>query len=157
MSKSRVDAFAALVADVYELAGVLRRHGDEIAGRVGQTQARWQLLSVVSEGEWTVPRIAQRLGISRQAVQRVADDLERDGLLRFAGNPEHRRSPLVEPTDTGRSTLFDISIAARSWQRHVTEALDNEAIGRATHDIRELLDRIAAVDAAGPTRSPRPE
>ena len=63
----------------------------------------------------------------------------------------------VEPTDTGRSTLFDISIAARSWQRHVTEALDNEAIGRATHDIRELLDRIAAVDAAGPTRSPRPE
>lgn len=150
MTKSRVEAFALLAADVYELAGVLRRHGEEIAGRVGQTQARWQLLSVVSDGAWTVPRVAERLGISRQAVQRVADDLHADGLLRFVDNPEHRRSPLVELTDVGRETLTAISIAARSWQRHITEGIDEKAITRTTKHIRELLTRIAALDAIKP-------
>ena len=64
-----------LVADLYEAAGALRRHGDRLAAAAGQSQARWQLVSVASAGGWTVPRIAHRLGITRQAVERVADDL----------------------------------------------------------------------------------
>lgn len=152
MPTSRVDAFALLVADVYELAGVLRRHGEEIAGQVGQTQARWQLLSVLSEGAWTVPRVAERLGISRQAVQRVADDLHADGLLRYVDNPGRRRSPLVELTETGHATLTDISKAARSWQRSVTSGLDGATITRTTADIREILHRIATLDATRTNR-----
>lgn len=147
MSTSSEDAFRSLVADVYELAGVLRRHGDEIAGRVGQTQARWQLLSVVSEGEWTVPRVAERLGISRQAVQRVADDLEVDGLVRYVDNPRHRRSPLVELTGDGSTTLASITNAARSWHEDILEHLDEEALPRMGHDIRMLLTQIDGMDS----------
>ena len=40
---------ALLVADVYEAAGVLRKSGEAVAATEGQTQARWQLLSAVSE------------------------------------------------------------------------------------------------------------
>ena len=51
----QMDAFALLVADVYDAAGVLRRLGEQTAATEGQTQARWQVLSVISDGDWTVP------------------------------------------------------------------------------------------------------
>ena len=89
------DAFALLVADIFEAAGALRRDGEGIASSAGQTQARWQLLSVVAAGDWTVPMAADRLGTSRQAVQRIANELVNDGLAAFIDNPRHRRSPFL--------------------------------------------------------------
>ena len=48
-----------LVADVYELAGALRSAGERIAATQGQTQARWQVMSVITDDELPVPRIAR--------------------------------------------------------------------------------------------------
>ncbi len=91
------DEMALLVADVYELAGLLRRSGEAIAAREGQTQARWQFLSVISGDALTVPQAARRLGVTRQAVQRVANELVDDGLAELVANPDHRTSPAGEP------------------------------------------------------------
>jgi DNA-binding MarR family transcriptional regulator len=104
-----------LVADLYEAAGAVRRHGERIAAAAGQTQARWQVLSVASEGDWTVPHIARRLGISRQAVQRVTDELLVDGLVRSEPNPNHQRSLLIRLTDTGHAALASITARAEVW------------------------------------------
>ena len=110
------DAFALLVADIFEAAGVLRRDGERIASSAGQTQARWQLLSVVSAGDWTVPMAADRLGTSRQAVQRIANELVNDGLAAFTGNPRHRRSPFLRLTDEGIRVLD--AITGQAQRRH---------------------------------------
>ena len=108
------EAFALLVADVFDAAGVLRRYGERIAASAGQTQARWQLLSVVSEGDWTVPMAADRLGISRQAVQRIANDVVTDDLAVFEENPRHRRSPFLRLTANGRAGARRRSPSRRS-------------------------------------------
>ncbi len=84
------DEIARLVADVFELAGLLRRSGEVVAAREGHTQARWQLLSVVSDRALTVPQAARRLGVTRQGVQRVANDLVVCGLAELRHNPDHR-------------------------------------------------------------------
>ena len=110
------DEWALFVADVYELAGRLRRDGERTAASVGQTQARWQLLSVVSSGDCTVPNAAERLGISRQAVQRIANELASDGLVEFVDNPRHRRSPFVRLSPDGHRVLRAIDVRGR--QRH---------------------------------------
>ncbi len=110
------DEMALLVADVFDAAGVLRRYGERTADSGGQTQARWQLLSVVSEGDWTVPMAADRLGTSRQAVQRVANELVADGLAAFDDNPRHRRSPFLRLNAEGRRVLGVINREAR--RRH---------------------------------------
>ena len=102
---SNLDAFALLVADVFDAAGVLRRFGERIAAAAGQTQARWQLMSVVSVGDWTVPMAADRLGTSRQAVQRIANELVDDGLAVFVDNPRHQRSAFVRLTADGTRVL----------------------------------------------------
>src|SRR5438309_10079220 len=92
------EAYRLLVADVYELAGESRRSSDALAGRVGQTTARWHVLSVVSDGPRTVASAARRLGLARQSVQRVVDDLVAAGQLALRDNPDHARAPLVAPT-----------------------------------------------------------
>ena len=149
MSSQGVDeVFPLLVADVFELAGALRRAGDRLAGEAGQTQARWQLLSVLSDGEWTVPRVADRLGLSRQAVQRVADDLVAEGLVRYDDNPSHRRSRLVSITPAGRTSLAAIDRRAEDWHRSTVGDLDVAAVERTHRVLREVLDRVR--DEPGP-------
>jgi DNA-binding MarR family transcriptional regulator len=105
-----------VIADLYELAGAFRRRGEEIARDVGQTRARWQVLSAVSNLAKTVPQLARILGISRQNVQRIANALVRDRLAQFVDNPDHRSSPHVVLSAEGRATLADLTRAARSRQ-----------------------------------------
>ena len=47
------------------------------------SRARLQVLNMVSDGDWTVPMAADRLGTSRQAVQRIANELAYEGLAAF--------------------------------------------------------------------------
>jgi DNA-binding MarR family transcriptional regulator len=116
-----------IVADIYELAGRLRARGDKNAASLGQTQARWQVLSAASGAPVSVPRIARRLGITRQAVQRIADLLVGEGLAQYASNPDHKASPHLVLTKTGRDALARLT-----------------RLGRAGHD--ELAAKLPATD-----------
>jgi DNA-binding MarR family transcriptional regulator len=58
-----------------------------------ETQARWQVMWIAGSGHLTVPSIARRLGITRQSVQRVADELVAEGLASFQPNPTTAAHP----------------------------------------------------------------
>lgn len=103
-----VEAYRLLVADVYELAGLSRRTSEDLARTVGQTVARWHVMSVLSDGPRTVPSAARRLGLAPQSVQRVVGDLLAGGHLEAVDNPDHARSPLMRLTDLGRRTVDEL-------------------------------------------------
>lgn len=137
------DPMALLVADLYQAAGLARRRGERIAKSEGQSQARWQLLSVVSDGPRTVAQAARRLGTARQAVQRVANDLVQRGLLRAQANPDHRTSPLFALTDEGAQILQRMNGAAAAAHREQLQALTPDGAAR-LHD--GLLGLIAVLE-----------
>ncbi|MFJ3504893.1 MULTISPECIES: MarR family winged helix-turn-helix transcriptional regulator [unclassified Streptomyces] len=137
------DEAALLIADVYEAAGALRRLGEETAAAEGLTQARWQLLSVVSEEPLTAPQAARRLGVSRQNVQRVANDLVALGLADLAANPDHRASPLLTPTPAGGDALARVTARAEERHRSLFADLPDEEIRAVRASLRRLL---AALD-----------
>ncbi|MEV7676032.1 MULTISPECIES: MarR family winged helix-turn-helix transcriptional regulator [unclassified Streptomyces] len=137
------DEAALLIADVYEAAGALRRLGEETAGAEGLTQARWQVLSVVSEEPLTAPQAARRLGVSRQNVQRVAHDLVALGLADLAVNPDHRSSPLLTPTPAGKDALARVTARAEERHRSLFADLPDEEIRATRASLRRLL---AALD-----------
>ena len=117
IDRDRVQAYRELIADVYELAGRSRRSSDAFARSFGQTVARWHVLSVVRTEPLTVPRIADRLGVTRQSVQRVVDDLDAAHLVEISPNPGHRRSPQVHSTNAGAAVcdeLFESSAPGRA-------------------------------------------
>ena len=132
-----------LIADLFEAAGAMRRRGDQIAAVAGQTQARWQVLSVLSDGHWTVPQVARRLGVSRQAVQRIVDELRDDGLVGLKPNPDHERSPLLGLSEQGSDALCKIVAEARRWHERVTAGLVAADIG-VTRDVLRALITAAA-------------
>jgi DNA-binding MarR family transcriptional regulator len=142
MSQDLLDAYRMLVADVYELAGLSRATSEELARRHGRTAAQWHVMSVVSESEMTVAAAARRLGLSRQAVQRVVNDLLESGHLSARPDPDDRRAPLVTLTDEGRRTL------RRLYDGSDTDRAD--LLGRAgvrpeeLHQARTTLRRLIA-------------
>ncbi|MFD4915864.1 MarR family winged helix-turn-helix transcriptional regulator [Streptomyces virginiae] len=136
------DEMALLVADVFEAAGLLRRSGEAIAATEGQTQARWQLLSVVSEEPLTVAQAARRLGIARQGVQRVANDLTREDLAAFRPNPDHRGSPLLTLTPHGRRVLDRITLRAADVHRTLAADITVDEITAARALLRRLVERV---------------
>jgi DNA-binding MarR family transcriptional regulator len=136
------ERFALLVADVYELAGELSRCGELLAADAGQTGARWKVLSAASVGGQTVAQLARRLGLARQSVQRVADALEEDGLLRYEDNPDHSRAPHVVLTQEGRSTLTLLSAAAAKWEDPLAARLKRVDLERTRDFIRALMQLI---------------
>ncbi|MEU6312872.1 helix-turn-helix domain-containing protein [Streptomyces sp. NPDC047014] len=132
------EELALLVADVFEAAGALRRAGEALAAAEGQTQARWQLMSVVSEEALPVARAARRLGVARQGVQRIANELVKDGLAELRENPDHRTSPLLGLTGAGSRTLAAITGRAEAAHGVMGAGLAEADVA----EVRALLRRL---------------
>jgi DNA-binding MarR family transcriptional regulator len=142
------EQYRLLMADVYELAGLSRRTSEAIARELGQTVARWHVLSVLSAGPCTVPATARRLGLTRQGVQRVADDLLAARLLTASPNPDHARSPLLTLTSRGQLVLEQLtqrSDAARGRLLHQAHIIA-EDLAAARTTLRALLQSLATSD-----------
>lgn len=129
-----------IVADIFELAGRFRDAGEAIAGTVGQTQARWQVMSGASADPRTVPQIARRLGVSRQNVQRIADLLVAESQATFEPNPDHRASPFLVLTARGRNSLAKITMAAASYHTSIAHKLARADIAALHRGLRDLIE-----------------
>jgi DNA-binding MarR family transcriptional regulator len=139
-----------VVADIYELAGRLREHGEAIAATVGQTQARWQVMSAASARPQTVPQIARVLGVTRQNVQRIADLLVAEGAAEYRDNPDHRVSPHLILTKGGRTALERITEAAAGYHAALTQKLSPSEVASLRRGLRRLLEAVADVDPYNP-------
>jgi DNA-binding MarR family transcriptional regulator len=137
-----VEEYRLLIADVYELAGQSRRTSEDLARGLGQTAARWHVLSVLSDAPRTVPSAARRLGLAPQSVQRVVGDLVASGHLEAVDNPDHARSPLLRLTSLGRETLDELFTRSNDDRADVLARAEVTAGELAA--AREVLRRLAA-------------
>ena len=139
-----------IVADVYELAGRFREYGDAIAQTVGQTQARWQVMSAASAEPLSVPRIARVLGVTRQNVQRIADLLVEEGSAQYQDNPDHRASPHLILTKRGRAALEQLTKAAGGYHARLARKLSSSDVISLQRGLRRLLEALDNVDPINP-------
>lgn len=141
MTQELMEDYRLLVADVYELAGTSRSTSEQLARRETCTAAQWHVMSVVSEEEFTAAAVARRLGLSRQAVQRVVNDLCDRGYLGSHGNPADRRAPLISLTPVGREVLTRLwTVSHQSRAQLLSESgLDRDDLQRARATLRRLL------------------
>jgi DNA-binding MarR family transcriptional regulator len=141
-----------IVADIYELAGRLRECGEAIAKTVGQTQARWQVLSAASGAPQTVPQIARVLGVTRQNVQRIADLLVAEGSAQYRDNPDHRASPHLILTRRGHATFDQLMKAAAGFHARLARKLTSSDIASLQRGLRHLLEVLTETDPLNPTK-----
>jgi DNA-binding MarR family transcriptional regulator len=143
-----------IVADIYELAGRLRHYGEAIAQTIGQTQARWQVLSAASGTPHTVPQIARVLGVTRQNVQRIADLLVAEGSAEYRDNPDHRASPHLVLARRGQAALNRLTNAAGGYHASIARKLSAADVASLHRGLRRLLEALDGVD---PVNSGRQE
>src|ERR1700739_978117 len=101
------EALTGVILDLFRLNSLILTAGDRLVAGLGLTSARWQILGaiVAAERPQPVAWLARELGANRQNVQRIINDLQKEGLVAFETNPHHRRAQLVLLTDKGRRTF----------------------------------------------------
>src|SRR6201995_3174708 len=91
------EAVTNLVLDLFRLNNLLLTEGDRLVADLGLTSARWEILGAIVSAARPQPVawLARDLGANRQNVQRIVNDLQKMGLIKFQPNPHHQRAQLV--------------------------------------------------------------
>ena len=89
-----------------------------------------------------VAHIARNMGLSRQNVQRLANELEAQGVVRFAPNPHHRRAKLILPTEQGRALYEAATARQKPWASALADGLPTKNIEAATELLRIVRSRL---------------
>src|SRR5580700_6733216 len=119
------DALTDLMLDLFRANSLILTAGDRLVAPLGLTSARWQILGaiVAAERPQPVAWLARNLGANRQNVQRIVNDLHKEGLVAFETNPHHRRAQLVVLTDKGRRA-FDAAMGLQApWINGLSDGL----------------------------------
>jgi DNA-binding MarR family transcriptional regulator len=133
-------AVTELIVEVFRLNGRLLAAGDALVADIGLTSARWQVLGAVALSPMPLPvaHLARNMGLARQSVQRLVGEMLRDGLLRTATNPHHRRASLVLLTERGEVAFGAAMARQRPWAENLAAGLTPEAIQGAAVVLRGL-------------------
>jgi DNA-binding MarR family transcriptional regulator len=133
-----------LALEVFRLNGVLIAAGDALVEPLGLTSARWQVMGAVAEARGGLPvaGIARNMGLVRQSVQRIADELAAEGTVRFASNPHHRRAKLVQLTARGTALFEEASARWQAMTDALVAALGSGEVERATALLRACREQL---------------
>lgn len=144
-SPAAAAALSETVLALFRASSSLMAAGDRLVAPLGLTSSRWQVLGTIVAAQRAQPVawLARDMGANRQNVQRVVNDLLREGFVDTAPNPHHRRASLVVLTDKGRQA-FDQAMALNTpWMSRLasgTELEDIEAMQRVLAALRARLD-----------------
>jgi DNA-binding MarR family transcriptional regulator len=138
-------ALTGLILDTFRLNGLLLEAGDRLVAGTGLTSARWQVLGAIALASMPLPvaHLARNMGLTRQAVQRLANEMARDGLVRFAPNPHHERAKLVLLTAAGREAYATAHERQVPWANGLAKGLPLAEINAARATLGALRERLS--------------
>ncbi len=136
------NALTDLIRAVFRMSANAQKTGTRLTKGLGLTNARWQMLGELHaiEERVTVSQLARHMGLTRQAVQRLADDMARDGLLEFLANPTDARAMHLVLTETGAAVYRHSLEGEWQWTNAVAADFD-EAELRAAARLIEAINR----------------
>ncbi len=136
--------FTDIVLEVFKLNGLLILEGDNLTKEQGLSSARWKILGAVSLSQTplTVPQIARNMGQTRQAVQRLVNEMENDGLLSFKNNPHHKKAKLLVLTLGGINTYERLTQKQIPWANAIVDNVSNSELKLTASVLRKLIDTI---------------
>jgi DNA-binding MarR family transcriptional regulator len=137
-------AFTELILETFRFNGRLLTAGDSLTRPFKLSSARWQVLGAIVEKPLSVAQIARSMGVARQSVQRLADNLEKTGIVEYAPNPDHGRAKLVRPTDEGYRVVKALTQRQVRWANEIASSARSGEIASALSLMRKLRLRLEA-------------
>src|SRR5215472_15299306 len=140
---SKAEAIAELMLEVAQCFFRIRAVGQRtglITSWGGGAFGFMRSLAVI--GPLTVPQIARMRPTSRQRMQRLADELAAEGLIKFIANPKHQRSKLVQLTPKGEARYRKLNTRFLVIASTMGVALSEAEIRKSTEIVRQLSDEV---------------
>ena len=133
-----------LVLETFRLNGRLLASGDRLVEPLGLTSARWQVMGAIhfAESPQPVSWLARSMGLSRQGVQRIANELEKEGIVSFEPNPHHRRASLVVLTAKGRDAYDAAEQRQTEWVNALSQDFEADDLACALKVMTTMRARI---------------
>lgn len=146
-----------LILEVFKLNGRLLSAGDQLVASLGMSSARWQVLGAIAMAGAPQPvaSIARNMGLTRQAVQRLVNELEGEGMLAFAPNPHHQRAKLVVFSPAGSQAFQAAADRQAPWSNRLAggiAAADLQTAWRVVHELATRLESLARLDDSQESR-----
>lgn len=140
------------VLETLRLSSAFAAHADEMVADIGLTSARWQVVGAImaSHSAQPVAHLARDMCLSRQGVQRIVNELFKDGMVSFEPNPHHARAHLVKLTALGANAFNRAIERQDGWIKSVGNALDDSRLTTAINimsDVRGLVENKSASSA----------
>jgi DNA-binding MarR family transcriptional regulator len=104
---------------------------------------------ITAERPQPVAWLARDLGGNRQNVQRIINDLHKEGLVSFEVNPHHRRAQLVVPTDKGIRGFEAAMELQAPWVNGLSDGLSVKEIETVHRVVAALRKKLEDKDEAG--------
>jgi DNA-binding MarR family transcriptional regulator len=141
------EALTDVILATFRLNGRLMDVAQRRAREGGLTATEWQVLGGVLDEPRSVADVGRLMGMTRQGVQRVADQLVDRGLAEFRPNPAHRRAKLLACTHAGRWAIRQIALVQRPWADGVGGRIGAGELRQALATIRRIVATLEADDA----------
>jgi DNA-binding MarR family transcriptional regulator len=142
---SKAEAVAELMLEVAQCFFRIRAFGQKTGFITSWGGGAFGFMrSLALLGPLTVPQIAQMRPTSRQRMQRLADELAGEGLVRFIENPRHRRSKLVQLTPKGDARYRELNARLLSTASTMGVALSEVDVRKTIEIVRLLSEDVKA-------------
>jgi DNA-binding MarR family transcriptional regulator len=142
------NALTDLIRTVIRMNATVQKSGTRLLRDTGITNARWQLLSelVALEQRVTVSELARHMGVSRQAIQRLADDMASDDLVEFVKNPGDARAMHLLLTEAGKATYHEAQECEWQWTNAIAADFDAKQIASAVALLENITEKMHTDD-----------
>lgn len=137
------DALTKLVIETFKINDLLNAAGELISRTQGVTNSRWKILGSIADdkSQLTIAQLSRKLGQSRQAVQRLVNLMEQEGLLKFSENPQHKRAHFVELTKKGKQIFDNLMAIQIPLANRQAEQISLVELEKALH----ILQKVSAI------------
>jgi DNA-binding MarR family transcriptional regulator len=116
-----------------------------VRGHEGLTQAHTNLLAHLDVGGMRITTLAERAGVSKQAIGNLVGDLEAKGYVHREVDAHDRRAAVITYTAAGRTFLQDAHDVKREIEAEYTAMLGADGFQK----LRHLLTRLVGGQSDG--------
>ena len=132
---------------LYDTARIWRARLDQRLKPLGLSQAKWQVLVVLSnDGDGMIQKeLAERIGIEDSTLVRLLDRMTADGWLVRRESAQDRRSKTVHLTDKAHEILKEIRAVAFQLRRELLAGIPVEDLRQSMSVLQRIKERAESL------------
>ena len=129
----------------------LRAAGQKYGLVTEQGAGSWGLLRMLKiDGPMTVPEVARYRSVSRQYIQKLANELIDSGWITLGENPAHKKSKRLHITRVGEMKLGEMTLQIRETMEKLAPSFSANSLQVSIKTIGELRKQLTSFAQSGP-------